>query len=117
MSVMPQGQNGTGTREITALKSKEVIVFQIKVAFWMPIYIKTLVLFCWLFGTHPDPARVTQTITKGTKLKSPRTHKATGIRAILGRLLSPLAGMGAGLNLCSLFDGYRSLREIFIRNK
>lgn len=96
MSVMPQGKNCTGTDEITAIKSKEVIVFQIKVAFWVPIYIKALVLFCWLFGTHPDPVRVTQTITKGTKLIPPRTYKAKGIRAILGRLLSPLAGMGGG---------------------
>ncbi|EOX3942294.1 hypothetical protein ACPHXT_000716 [Vibrio alginolyticus] len=96
MSVMSQGENCARTAEITVIKRKEVIVFQIKVALWVPIYIKTLVLFCWLFGTHPDPDRVTQTITKGTKLMSPRTHKDKGIRAILGRLLSPLAGMGGG---------------------
>lgn len=68
MSSMPQGQNGTGTYETTTIKRKEVIVCQIKLAFWVPIYLKTLVLFCWLFGTYPDPVRVTQTITKGTKV-------------------------------------------------
>lgn len=118
MSVMSQGENCTGTHGITAIKRKEVIVCQIKVAFWVPIYLKTLVMFCWLFGTYPDPVRVTETITKGTKVIPPRTQKRKGTRAILGRLLSSFSRIGGGgVNLCSLFDGDRSLRQIFIRNK
>lgn len=94
MSGMSQGKNCTGTHETTTIKRKEEIVCQIKLAFWVPIYLKTLVLFCWLFGTYPDPVRVTQTITKGTKVIAPRTHKAKGITAILGCLLLPSSRIG-----------------------
>lgn len=45
MSGMSQGKNCTGTHETTTIKRKEVIVCQIKLAFWVPIYLKTLVLF------------------------------------------------------------------------
>lgn len=95
MSGMSQGQNGTGTHETTTIKRKEVIVCQIKLAFWVPIYLKTLVLFCWLFGTYPDPVRVTETVKKHTKVITPRTHKVKGITAILGRLLLPFSRIGA----------------------
>lgn len=94
MSGMSQGKNGAGTYEITTIKRKEVIVCQIKLAFWVPIYLKTLVLFCWLFGTYPDPVTVTETVTKGTKVITPRTHKAKGITAILGCLLLPFSRLG-----------------------
>ena len=96
MSGMSQGKNCTGTHKTTAIKRKEVIVCQIKVAFWVPIYLKTLVLFCWLFGTYPDPVRVTETIVGGTKVIPPRTHKRKGIRAILGRFLSSFSRIGEG---------------------
>lgn len=94
MSGLSQGKNGTGTHETTTIKRKEVIVCQIKLAFWVPIYLKTLVLFCWLFGTYSDPVRVTETIIKGTKVTPHRTHKAKGITAILGRLLLPFSHIG-----------------------
>ena len=94
MSGMSQGKNCTGTHETTTIKRKEVIVCQIKLAFWVPIYLKTLVLFCWLFGTYPDPVRVTETVTKGTKVKTPRTNKVKGITEILGRLLLPFSRIG-----------------------
>lgn len=94
MSSMSQGKNCTGTHETTTIKCKEVIVCQIKLAFWVPIYLKTLVLFCWLFGTYPDPVRVTETVTKGTKVITPRFHKRKGISVILGRLLSPFSRIG-----------------------
>ncbi len=38
MSSMSQGQNGTGTHETTTIKRKEVIVCQVKLAIWVPIY-------------------------------------------------------------------------------
>lgn len=62
MSAMPQSENCTRKNENTHSKQKIMIVLQIKWVFWVPIYLKTLVLFYRTFGTQPDPFEVAQTV-------------------------------------------------------
>ncbi|HFQ5304668.1 TPA: hypothetical protein ACGVAU_004412 [Vibrio vulnificus] len=100
MSDLSQGKNSTGTNKTAPIKRKIVIVFQIKVAFWVPIYLKTLALFCWTFGTRPDPVKVTQTVRKGIKVMLPQHQSRKGLKAILLRVLCPFShpqGVGKSL--------------------
>lgn len=43
----------------------KAIVIRIKLAWWVPIYLKTLSLFCWTFGTVADPDKVAAMLKKG----------------------------------------------------
>lgn len=43
----------------------KAIVIRIKLAWWVPIYLKTLSLFCWTFGTVADPDKVALMVRKG----------------------------------------------------
>ncbi|MDF4554919.1 hypothetical protein [Vibrio parahaemolyticus] len=100
MSDLSQGKNSTGTNKTAPIKRKIVIVLQIKVAFWVPIYLKTLALFCWTFGTKPDPVKVTKTVRKGIKLMLPQHQSRKGLTAFLYRLLFPFShhrGVGKSL--------------------
>lgn len=80
MSAMPQSENCTRKSENTHSKQKIMIVLQIKWVFWVPIYLKTLVLFCRTFGTQPDPLKVAQTARKGIKvmLSIPESKRLQG---------------------------------------
>lgn len=74
MSAMPQSENCTRKSENTYSKQKIMIVLQIKWVFWVPIYLKTLVLFCRTFGTQPDPLEVAQTARKGINVMLPQSR-------------------------------------------
>ncbi|KYO58416.1 hypothetical protein AU461_23145 [Vibrio parahaemolyticus] len=100
MSQLPQSKNCSGTTKTDHKQKQFVIVLRIKVAFWVPIYLKTLVLFCWTFGTQPDPVKVAQTVRKGIKVMLPQHKRETGFKAVLTRLLFPFShpqGVGKSL--------------------
>lgn len=94
MSAMPQSENCTRKNESTHSKQQIMIVLQIKWAFWVPIYLKTLVLFCRTFGTQPDPLKVAQTARKGIKVMLPQSQNQKGFKAVLVRLLFPFSDHG-----------------------
>ncbi len=48
--------------------AKITIPLRVKVAFWVPLYLKTLRLFCWTFGTVPDPEKVKETVLRGVTI-------------------------------------------------
>ncbi|WP_202598625.1 MULTISPECIES: hypothetical protein [unclassified Vibrio] len=93
MYTMSQDKNGQ-RKEKRPAKNKQVIVLPIKVAFWVPIYLKTMALFCWTFGTQPDAQKVKETLKKGVLIGRCQSHKRKGVKRVLGRLLFPFSRIG-----------------------
>ena len=90
---MSQEKNGQ-RKEKQPTKNKQVIVFPRKVAFWVPIYLKTMALFCWTFGTQPDAQKVKETLKKGVLIGRHQSHKPKGVKRVLSRLFFPFSHMG-----------------------
>lgn len=42
---------------------------QVRLAWWFDWYLKGLLLFCYLFGTAPDPARVERMVYRAVRLQ------------------------------------------------
>ncbi|CAL9961212.1 hypothetical protein VPHK348_0065 [Vibrio phage K348] len=100
MSNVSPSQNSKGKVKTTPVIQRKQIIIMIKVSFWVPIYLKTLALFCWTFGTRPDPVRVNQTIRKGIKVIPHQHQSRKGLKAILWRVLCPFThpqGVGKSL--------------------
>ena len=49
-------------------KSNLIVSYKVSYAFWVPVYVKMLGLFCVTFGLEPDANKVRKTIRRGTKL-------------------------------------------------
>ncbi|PSW53030.1 hypothetical protein C0W50_19675 [Photobacterium leiognathi subsp. mandapamensis] len=60
-----------------------MIVSTVKVAFWVPIYVKTLVLFCKTFGTKPDLHKVALFVSKGITVTTPSIQKRRALEGVL----------------------------------
>lgn len=95
---MSQAENNPRSINKTDQKVIKQIVLSIKVAEWWPIYIKSVMLFCWTFGTKPDPAAVARMARKAIKVTTPRTKKDKGLNALFSALLSSLVAWGGGSN-------------------
>lgn len=95
---MSQTENNPRPINKTDQKVIKQIVLTIKVAKWWPIYVKSMMLFCWTFGTKPDPAAVSMMARKSIKVITPRTKKDKGLSALFRALLSSLAAWGGGSN-------------------
>lgn len=63
------------------------------------------------------PSRSRSDSTKRYQCDATSIPNQKGFKSVLVRLLFSFSDHGGGVNLYDLFDRYRSLREIFIRNK
>lgn len=68
MQNVPSSQNSKGKAKSIAPTSLKQLDITTKVSFWVPIYLRTLALFCWVFGTTPDESKVSQVVQKGIKV-------------------------------------------------
>lgn len=91
MSDLSQGKNGSRKNQTAPIRREVVLVFEVKWAFWVPLYLKTLTLFCWTFCTQPDLVKVNLTVAKGLKVIVPKHHSRTGLKVILLRVLYPFS--------------------------
>ena len=48
---------------------------QVTTAWWLPLYLRTLVLFCLTMGTTPDMAKVQRVILRSLKVKLVLNHQ------------------------------------------
>ncbi len=65
--MLPQDENNPRKNEISDQNQRFKCVLVIKHAFWWPYYIKTLVLFCWIFGAKPCPIKLRKMMDKSIK--------------------------------------------------
>lgn len=66
--MLPQHQNSSRKAKISDQKQTFKGGLTIKNAFWWPYYVKTLLLFCWTFGTTPCPTKLAQMWRKSVKV-------------------------------------------------
>ncbi|KYN82246.1 hypothetical protein ATY36_13750 [Vibrio cidicii] len=100
MSAMPQSENSKRTTAKATQEVKKEIVLQIKVSFWVPFYLNSVVLFARVFNVEPDHDKCAQMVLKGIKLTHPRTKKAKGFIGRLKALFSLFErGRGRGKSL------------------
>lgn len=48
--------------------SKSVVIIKVKVSWWVPLYLESLIFFCNTFGLQPDYDKVSDVISKGIKV-------------------------------------------------
>ncbi len=58
------------------LKAKHSLEYQIKIAFWLPIYLKLLALFCTIFRVKPDADKLDRTLQRGMKVVRVKQRKS-----------------------------------------
>lgn len=51
------------------MSTKCRIKCEVSIAWWVPIYIETLVIFCNTFGLEPDIEKLNRIIAIGTKVR------------------------------------------------
>lgn len=115
--MLPQSENSPRTNEISDQKQHIAITLQIKVAFWWPYYVKTMVLFCRTFGTTPDPDKLKQMIHKAIRLVPPQSQKDKRLDDDPRRTNRHTPTPGGWSNLYSLCLSDRPPKLIFIRIK
>lgn len=96
-NVSPQ-KNSTRTAQKVTQKPTKEIVTVIKVAFWVPVYAKTLALFCKTFGTTPDLHKAASFMCKGISVTTPSIQKKRGLGSVLKALLFPFSTPRGGAN-------------------
>lgn len=50
-------------------KADLVMEVEIRVSWWVPVYLQTLGFFCGVMGTAPDMRKVVRTVVGGTRIK------------------------------------------------
>lgn len=48
---------------------KGSITLQVRIAWWVPVYLRTLEFFCLTFGTEPDFGKVGATLKRGLRVE------------------------------------------------
>ena len=48
---------------------KLTIEYRIHVAWWVPIYVRSVAVFCVLFQTQPNTERIVATIKRGVRVE------------------------------------------------
>lgn len=95
---MPQSQNSHRTIEKADQKRIKPIVLTVKIAKWWPIYCKSMQLFCWTFGTKPNPLAVERMARAALKVTTPRPKTFRGFKARFARSFLAFKSWGGGSN-------------------
>ncbi|MGW7678609.1 hypothetical protein [Shewanella sp. S23-S33] len=95
---MSQDQNSHRTIEKADQKRTKRLVLTVKVAKWWPIYCKSMQLFCWTFGTQPNPLAVERMARAAVKGITPWSKSFRGLKGRFSRSFSAFKSWGGGSN-------------------